>query len=137
MLHGLLWFPLLFVFVWLAYAGWNEYQKLESYKTWAAQFERAKYDIYSVLGQKDDEITWGKPTRKGPIDVQSCSLKQVRSLTLEVDGRVVEMEAPPSGRAIALKLELPQSTIQIPFTDANLAAEWGKFLLKQRQLVNE
>jgi hypothetical protein len=53
MIH-LLWFPLLAVFIGLAWAGWNEFQKLEVYKSWAAQFDRAKFDIYAVLGQKDD-----------------------------------------------------------------------------------
>ena len=43
--RGLLWLPLLVMFCWLAWAGWNEYQKIESYKLWASQFERHKSDI--------------------------------------------------------------------------------------------
>ena len=57
MLHGLLWFPLLFFFIWLAGAGWYEFQKLEAYKVWAVQYARAKYDIYAVLGQQGRELT--------------------------------------------------------------------------------
>ena len=65
--RGLLWLPLLAVFIWLARTGWNEYQKVEKYRVWAEDFDNAKYDIYSVLGKKGQELTWGKPTRKGLI----------------------------------------------------------------------
>ena len=37
--RGLLWLPLLGVFIWLSWAGWNEYQKLEAYRAWAESFE--------------------------------------------------------------------------------------------------
>ncbi len=44
-----MWLPLLAIFISLAWAGWNEYKKLEAYGVWAQKFDRAKYDIYSVL----------------------------------------------------------------------------------------
>lgn len=50
--HGLLWLPLLAAFFWLAWQGSQEYQKIEAYRTWAEQFDKAKYDIYAVLGKK-------------------------------------------------------------------------------------
>jgi hypothetical protein len=139
MIHGLLWLPLLFAFFWLAWSGWNEYQKIEAYRLWAGQFERAKYDIYSVLGQKDRDLTWGKPTRKGPIDLQTFSLKDVQLINLLVDGKTVNLEKLPNkGRAIAIEFILPQSTpsIKVPFTEIPLAAEWGKFLQKELQSLN-
>ena len=52
MARGLLWLPLLVAFIWLAWSGWNEYQKLEAYKIWAEDFDNAKFDIYAVLGKK-------------------------------------------------------------------------------------
>ena len=60
--RGLLGLSLLIFFVGLAWAGWYEYQKIESYRRWAAAFDQAKYDIYSVVGQKKQLVTWGKPT---------------------------------------------------------------------------
>lgn len=57
--RGLLWLPLLAVFIWLAWQGWNEYQKVEAYQNWAKHFERAKYDIYAVLAQNGSNLTWG------------------------------------------------------------------------------
>jgi hypothetical protein len=37
--RGLLWTPLLILFIWLAWSGWNEYQKVEIYREWAENFE--------------------------------------------------------------------------------------------------
>jgi hypothetical protein len=134
--RGLLWLPLLFAFFWLAWSGWNEYQKIEAYRNWAGEFERAKYDIYAVLGQKGTDLTWGKPTRKGPIDLQTFSLKDVQSIRLSVDEKAVDLEQLPNkGRAIAIEFVLPQpnASIKVPFTEIPLAAEWGKFLQKELQ----
>lgn len=137
--RGLLWLPLLVAFFWLAWSGWNEYQKIEAYRHWAQQFERAKYDIYAVLGQKDSELTWGKPTRQEPIDLQTFSLKETQSIRLVVDDKVVDLEnLPNKGRAIALEFVFPEpiTSIKVPFTEIPLAAEWGKFLQKQLQSLH-
>ncbi|MBD2201266.1 hypothetical protein H6G33_01440 [Calothrix sp. FACHB-1219] len=129
--RGLLWLPLLFMFFWLAWQGSKEYQKVEAYRAWAEQFERAKYDIYAVLGQKGQDITWGKPTPKGPIKLETFSLVDVQKIQLLVDDKIVEIENPPEkGRQIELEFlfaEKPQS-VRVPFTEIPLAAEWGKFL---------
>jgi hypothetical protein len=127
--RGLLWLPLLVIFFWLAWAGWNEYQKLEVYREWAAQFQRAKYDLYSVLGEKEGELTWGKATRKGIVDLKAFSLKDVKAIRLLVDNQVVDLQAPPDrGRSISLEFELPDSSVRIPFTQVSLAAKWGQVL---------
>lgn len=128
--RGLLWLPLLAVFIGLAWSGWNEYRKLESYKTWAIQFDRAKYDIYAVLGQKDDVLTWGKPTRNGPIQLETVSLRQVESIAFQVKGQLADLAAPPaSGRAtLVLKCRDRTTSHTIPFTDPALAAAWGNHL---------
>jgi hypothetical protein len=134
--RGLLWLPLLFAFFWLAWQGSQEYQKIEAYRTWAEQFEQAKYDIYAVLGHKDNNITWGKPTPKGPIKLESFSLLDVQSITLLVDSKQVEVEKPPEkGRTIELEFLFsePDKTVRVPFTEIPLAAEWGKYLQSQLQ----
>ncbi len=134
--HGLLWLPLLALFFWLAWSGWSEFQKVEAYRNWASQFEQAKYDIYAVLGQKGSDLTWGKPTRKGPVNLETFSLKDVQSIQLLVDDQVADLEQPPSrGRAIALEFLLPEPavSIKIPFTEIPLAVKWGKFLQQKFQ----
>lgn len=138
MTRGLLWLPLLIVFVWLAWSGWNEYQKLEAYHIWAEQFEHAKYDIYAVLGQNGSDLTWGKPTRKGPMQLQTFSLRDVAEIRLLVAGQPVDLEQPPErGRNIALEFQCfsAATPIHIPFTDPALAAQWGKHLQQTWQAL--
>lgn len=131
--RGLLWLPLLILFFGLAWQGWNEYQKLEAYKRWASQFERAKYDIYSVLGQKGRDLTWGKPTRKEPLNLQTFSLKDVQSIQVLVDGKPIDLEAPPlKGRVnLLFSFSDDRADIQVPFTEIPIAMEWGKFLHRE------
>lgn len=132
--RGILWLVLLGVFVWLAWQGRKEYQKVEAYRNWAAQFERAKYDIYAVLGQKGSDLTWGKPTPKGPINLETFSLKDVQFIRLIVDNQAVELQTlPPKGRDIALEFVFPSKTVRVPFTEIPLASEWGKYLQGELQ----
>ena len=131
--RGLLWLPLLVTFIWLAWTGWKEYHKIETYRIWAEQFDKAKYDIYAVLGQKETEITWGKPTRKGPVDLKTFSLKDVQAIQLLVGDRPVDWDNPPAKGKTCLEFSLSEqsNSIQIPFTDISLAAKWGKYLQQE------
>ncbi|GAA6614569.1 hypothetical protein [Scytonema sp. NUACC26] len=129
--RGLLWLPLLVAFFWLAWQGSKEYQKIEAYRTWAQQFEKAKYDIYSVLGQKGSQITCGKPTPKGPVKLETFSLLDVQQIRLLVDDKSVDLGNPPQkGRTIELEFVFPDpsQSVRVPFTEIPLAAEWGKYL---------
>lgn len=133
--RGLMWLPLLAIFMGLAWAGWNEYQKLEAYRVWAQQFDRAKYDIYAVLGQEAENLTWGKPTRSGPVNLQTFSLKDVQSLRLLVNDSAVDLENPPNaGSAIVLEFLLKDAeAVQIPFTEIPLATKWCQHLQQELQ----
>jgi len=132
--RGILWLALLAVFIWLAWQGKKEYQKVENYRVWAEQFERAKYDIYAVLGQKGTNITWGKPTQKGLVELETFSLKDVQLIQLLVDSQAVDVNnLPRKGRDVVLEFLLPSTRIRIPFTEIPLAAEWGKFLQQELQ----
>lgn len=123
--RGLLWLPLLGIFLWLAWAGWNEYRKLEAYKVWAAAFERAKYDIYAALGQSGDRLVWGRPTRQGPEDVQSLSLQAVREIALCTNEQLPPTAPLPKGCSTSLALSTNAGEVYwIPFTDADLASAW-------------
>ena len=146
MMRGLLWLPLLAVFIWLAWAGWNEYQKLEAYKVWAAQFDHAKYDIYAVLGHKGDELTWGKPARQAPVNLRTFSLTQVTDIQLRVGNQLMALTPsanaemlPTSNRRAALEFQVADSTapIVVPFTDVTLATQWGNHLQRWQQRLTE
>ncbi|MGF1461529.1 MAG: hypothetical protein ACFBSG_21210 [Leptolyngbyaceae cyanobacterium] len=131
--RGLLWLPLLGVFAWLAWAGWNEYQKLEGYKQWAGQFDRAKYDIYAALGQTRDRLVWGQPTRQGLDQPQEISLTDIKQIVLispvGPQPAAATASALPRGCDTALKLTAhTDEQYWIPFTDADLAAAWHQRL---------
>ena len=139
MVHGLLWLPLLVFFIWITWAGWNEYQKVETYQQWASQFERAKYDIYAALGQTAQTLTWGLPTRQGIIDLQSVELNHVQSIDLvhkqeNAFKQTVQGAAQKSEAVIQLTLK-DGTTPQIPFSDADLAEQWHRFLAKTIETI--
>jgi hypothetical protein len=129
--RGLMWLPLLGIFIWLARAGATEYHKIEAYKLWAVGFDRCKYDIYAVMGLKDREISWGKPTKNEPKDLQTFSLDQVSQIQLIVDNNSIDLtNLPVSGKKINLRFQFidNSSEIDIPFTEIPMAAEWAEFL---------
>ena len=132
--RGLLWLPLLVLFFGLAWAGWNEYQKVQGYSAWAKQYEKSKYDVLAALGYRKGELSWGKPIRKGLEDRQVMSITALKGVQLRIDGTIANLEAlPDSGKIIALEL-LPidgNGVIQIPFVGIDLAAEWTSYLKQQ------
>ena len=132
MTEGLVWLALLSVFIGLASFGWIEYRKVEAYRVWAQSFERAKYDIYAVLGQKGQTLTWGKPTSKGPINFQHCSIDTITNVLVQVDGQGIDLEHPPDqGKTVQLVLERQsgEDPFLIPFTDMTMAVEWAQYLI--------
>jgi hypothetical protein len=133
--RGLLWLPLLGMFIWLAWAGWREYRKVEAYQTWAQDFERHKYDIYAVLGQKGDRLTWGKPTLKEPDDLQTIALQDIQAVRLKLDAKVITGQdfdlnnLPSKAKIIAIELITPDEIVfSIPFTEVAIAANWFRYL---------
>ncbi|MGB3788948.1 MAG: hypothetical protein WA949_13130, partial [Phormidesmis sp.] len=119
----------------LTWAGWNEYRKVEVYKQWAAQFERAKFDIYAVLGQQGDQLTWGLPTRNGVVKTETLNLLQVERLCMEVNGQKIDPDQPPSRGRFALGFALKEGrTISVPFTDGEIARQWFDFLRREWSL---
>ncbi len=135
--RGLLWLPLLGLFFGLAWAGWNEYQKVAAYESWAQDFDRAKYDIYAVLGQKGAELTWGRPARRQPVALQTFSLLVVREIRLLVNGQVTAPDQTPTTGKSALEFEFAdgRSPVQIPFTNPELAAKWAIALTTIQQAL--
>ncbi len=135
MARGLMWLPLLAVFIGLAWAGWNEYRKLEAYKLWAQTFERAKYDIYAALGQQGDVLTWGVPTRQGVLEASSLNLSEVERAVVEVNAEPVDPDNLPGKGRFSIGFTLKDGRyLSIPFVDGDMAAQWFKFLCRQWNL---
>jgi len=138
--RGLLWLPLLVAFFWLAWQGSREFKKVEGYRIWAKKFDRAKYDIYAVLAQKENNITWGKPTVKGIVDLETFSLNDVDNINLLIDDEPIDVEKlPRKARKIELEFVFTAASksIRIPFTEIPLAGEWGKFLQGELQRIEK
>jgi hypothetical protein len=130
--RGLLWLPLLALFTGLAWAGWHEYRKVEAYRRWATGFERAKYDIYAALGQTGNTLTWGQPTRQGPIHLQTIDLSGVDRVELTVAGQPLAEAVTPRRGRIELRCSLKNGQIAtIPFTEIALARDWLAVLQAQ------
>jgi hypothetical protein len=139
MSKGLPWLPLLFLITWLAWSGWNEFQKVQTYSQWAAGFDKSKYDLYAVLGLKGTEITWGTPARRSPIALQTFSLTQVTAIALTLDAQEItpdqltdaEHKGNLKGKAaLAFQFQDGRSVV-IPFTEVDLAMQWGEYLRSQ------
>lgn len=128
--HGLLWLPLLIVFFSLAWSGKNEYQKLEAYRQWAKNFDQAKYDIYSIVGVKEKQITWGKPTRLLPPNLPSFSLEDVTGIRLLVNDCPVDINTLPKkgNPTLEFSFRSNKDPVKIPFTEIDLAVKWLNFL---------
>ncbi|MEB3291360.1 MAG: hypothetical protein VKI82_15695 [Leptolyngbya sp.] len=135
--HALTWFPLLGAFLWLAWAGWNEYQKVQAYEAWATGSDRSKYDIRAVLVQRGHTLTWGKPTRQGPIDLASLDLTEVKAITLQANGASVSAETYlKRGQRIDLVITtLENATHRIPFIEFPMAQQWKKALQESLQAL--
>lgn len=129
MARGLAWLPLLVLFFGLAWAGWNEYRKLEAYKEWAQQFERAKYDIYAALGQQENVLTWGLPTRQGVVGLETLNLTEVSQAVLEVNAQPISDDELPRKGKFSLGFTLESGRhFSIPFTEGEMARQWLDFL---------
>ena len=134
--RGLLWLPLLGTFITLTWLGWRSYRQVESYRTWAQDFDTAKYDTAAVAGLKDGLLTWGKPHSNGPIDLQTISLDDICRVDLLVNDTALDWppQELPTGKTFALALYGSADTKpnEVPFSDVKLAIAWCQ---KLKQLV--
>jgi hypothetical protein len=132
--RGILWLPLLGAFIWLAWAGKKEYQKVQAYELWAKDFERHKYDIYAVLGQQGDRLTWGIPTTTVPVNLKTIDFEEIHTIQLKIDQKLYQeiprnltnnLTSKPKKIAIELNSD---PNLSIPFSDLEISYNWYKYL---------
>ena len=58
MLHGLLWLPLLFIFILLTALGWLERRRQNLFRSWANGSELCKLDSSGAASLKNGELKW-------------------------------------------------------------------------------
>ncbi len=124
MLHGLLWFPLLLVFVLLTALGWLERRRQNLFRSWAKDAELAKLDDSGAARLKDGVISWssfeaGSFVEKDSFDITKLELVELMALS--------SGEAPLTNEAqgqCRLRLIGCGEESDVPFADADRARQW-------------
>ena len=124
MIHGLLWLPLLLVFVLLTSLGWLERRRQRLFREWAEGAELAKLDGCGAARLVDGVLTWstfeaGKLEPKGSFVIKQLELVELLALG--------SGEAPltdESQGACRLRLVGGGEQKDLPFADADRARRW-------------
>ncbi len=124
MSHGLLWLPLLLVFVLLTGLGWLERRRQKLFREWAAGAELAKLDSCGAARLLEGVLSWSsfEAGRFQPIDcfvIKNLELVELLSLG--------SGEAPlteESQGACRLRLVGGGEQKDLPFADAQRARSW-------------
>jgi len=131
MTHGLLWFPLLIVFVLLTALGWLERRRQNLYRSWAEDSELAKLDDACAAKVKEGFLVWSKFEAGSFKEKESFEIKKLE---------LVELMALSSGEAPLTKESQGQcrlrligcgQEIDVPFADAEKAREWMMQLMQK------
>ena len=131
MLHGLLWLPLLLIFVLLTALGWLERRRQNLFRNWAYGSEICKLDSSGAALLKDGELKWsafeaGTFEEKGSFTIKKLELVELMALT--------SGEAPLTNESqgkCRLRLVGEGKEMDVPFSDAERAREWMDKLMEK------
>lgn len=131
MTHGLLWMPLLVVFVLLTALGWLERRRQRLFREWAEGAELAKLDGCGAARLIEGELSWslfraGKLEPQGAFPIKSLELVELLSLG--------SGEAPLTEESQgSCRLRLVGGGMQkdLPFSDADRARRWMHDLMSR------
>ena len=124
MSHGLLWLPLLLVFVLLTALGWLERRRQRLFREWAEGSELAKLDSCGAARLVDGVLSWctfeaGQLQEEGSFVIKQLELVELLSLR--------SGEAPlteESQGACRLRLVGGGEQKDLPFANADRARRW-------------
>jgi hypothetical protein len=124
MSHGLLWLPLLLVFVLLTALGWLERRRQHLFRDWAAGAELAKLDGCGAARLVDGVLSWsnfeaGQLKPAGEFVIKHLELVEV--LALRSGEAPLTEESQGSCR---LRLVGGGEQKDLPFADAERARRW-------------
>ena len=131
MIHGLLWFPLLLVFVLLTSLGWLERRRQNLYRIWAEGSELAKLDECGAARVKEGFISWssfeaGSFQEKDKFEIKCLELIELMALSSGEAPLTNESQGQCRLRLIGCGKEL-----DVPFSDADRAREWMNQLMRK------
>jgi hypothetical protein len=133
MSHGLVWLPLLLIFVLLTALGWLERRRQRLFREWAEGAELAKLDACGAACLRDGLLTWsrfeaGRFQPEGEFVIKTLELVELLSLR--------SGEAPlteESQGACRLRLVGGGQQKDLPFADAQRARQWiGELMARSR-----
>jgi len=131
MLHGLLWLPLLLIFILLTALGWLERRRQTLFRNWAIGSELCKLDSSGAASLRDGKLTWsafeaGEFKEKDSFIIKKLELVELMALT--------SGEAPLTNESqgkCRLRLVGSGREMDVPFSDADRAREWMDQLMER------
>ena len=131
MIHGLLWLPLLIIFVLLTALGWLERRRQNLFRDWAEGSELCKLDSSGAAFLKDGKLIWsafeaGEFKEQDSFIIKKLELIELMALT--------SGEAPLTSESqgkCRLRLVGSGREMDVPFSDADKAREWMDELMKK------
>ena len=131
MTHGLLWFPLLLVFLLLTSLGWLERRRQNLYRLWAEGSELAKLDGSGAARLKGGIISWSSFEAGSFQERESFGIKSLELIELMA---LSSGEAPLTNESqgqCRLRLIGCGKETDVPFADADRAREWMNQLMRK------
>ena len=124
MTQGLLWLPLLVVFVLLTGLGWLERRRQRLFREWAEGAELSKLDGCGAARLIDGELSWstftaGRFEPSGSFPIKQLELVELLSLRSGEAPLTAESQG-----ACRLRLVGGGMTRDLPFSDADRARRW-------------
>lgn len=129
MTHGLLWLPLLVVFVLLTALGWLERRRQRLFQAWAEGAELAKLDGCGAARLLEGQLTWSTFEAGSLKPIGSFEIKQLELVELMALG---SGDAPLTDEAqgrCRLRLVGGGQHQDLPFSDAERARRWMQELM--------
>ena len=129
MSQGLLWIPLLLVFVLLAALGWLERRRQTLFRQWSEGSELAKLDDSGGAQLRDGVLVWcsfeaGQFQDKGRFDICRLELGELMALASGEAPLTDESQGQCRLRLVGKDLQM-----DVPFADADRARRWGNQLM--------
>jgi len=129
MTEGLLWLPLLLVFVLLTALGWLERRRQRLFREWAAGAELAKLDSCGAARLLDGQLSWSRFEAGRFETVDQFAVKGLELVELLSLGSGEAPLTEESQGACRLRLVGGGVEKDLPFADAQRARLWIDELL--------
>lgn len=129
MTHGLLWLPLLLVFVLLPALGWLERRRQRLFRAWAEGAELAKLDGCGAARLLDGQLSWSTFEAGVLKPVGSFEIKQLELVELMALGSGDAPLTEEAQGSCRLRLVGGGQHQDLPFSDAERARRWMQELM--------